>query len=164
MNFDNDFGHWLAGIIDGEGWFSLREYTRKRPYKGGLLTYSEWRAYFGIALRSDDKSVIKMIHRYFDCGYFFERITGKKDGYNRHPQCFFLVANKQGLLKVIEIFTRFPLRTKKHKQFLIWVEGVKILCDRNRRFDHKYYLEEDKVKLRKLISQLDKAHSYNEGE
>lgn len=159
-----NFGHWLSGFVDGEGWFSLRTHMRKKPLaNGSTVSYIEWVLEFGIGLRADDEAILDRICKYLKCGKVISRTIGKKDGFDRKPQVCLSIKNKEDLPKIVRHFERYPLRSKKKKQFEIWKNAVEIVTDRTRRIDGKYYTEEDIASLLLLHLQLKEERKYNHG-
>ena len=108
-------GHWLAGIVDGEGCFSL-SLSRGGPQK----TYRRIRFVFQVAMRADDLPVLLEIQRILEVG-FVGRV-GKSPS-NSKPQMAFRVNSVQGITRVIEVFRHYLLRSKKKKDFLLWAEA-----------------------------------------
>src|SRR5262245_56209582 len=57
-----DFGHWLSGLVDGEGSFMLA--TKK--YR--LMTAPLPRANFDLGLRADDRAILCQVQSFWGCG------------------------------------------------------------------------------------------------
>lgn len=72
---DDAFGNWLAGFIDGEGCFSVRE------IKGTKDSHYIFR--FTIRLRIDDIEILNLIRDTIKLGtvYFGPRKDGNPTGY-----------------------------------------------------------------------------------
>lgn len=111
---DPAFGHWLAGFIDGEGCFciSRRNYAASRHQGFNLL--------FTISLRGDDAAVLAEIHERLGVGH---RHTRPALGASK-PAAEYRVVDKAGLLRIVDVFDRFPLRAKKAADFALWREAV----------------------------------------
>jgi len=118
---DPAFGNWLAGFADGEGYFMVAG----RPP-------SDLAPRFGIGLRADDRDILDEIRdrwgigyinrrHYTDCG---SRKQFNATGYKSRPQYTLRVSKKEALVVVVETFDRFPLRTKKANDFVLWREAV----------------------------------------
>jgi hypothetical protein len=107
----DDFGHWLAGFIDGEGSFVIL-----RPTTG-----NRWSLRFQLTLRADDLPIIEEIHRRTGLGIVFVR---GPYGKNPNPDAIWLVNKIAHMRRLVEIFDRYPLRAKKARDFAIWREGV----------------------------------------
>ena len=104
-----EFGYWFSGIFDGEGTLvctiQLAEDGTWRKYRLGLE----------LGLRADDLSVIQYIHTNLGGKYGL----CKKNGRDRYAQwgLFGLTALRN---VAVPLFTQYPLRSKKAKEFEIW--------------------------------------------
>ncbi len=119
-------GNWLAGISDGEAFFVLA--TRRRRlerYPDRIYHGIQWT--YGVTLRSDDHAVLKQIHsilkvgavRSFDTAHVVtDPITLKT--YHSKPRSIFRVYNRADIGRVVGTFERFPLRSKKARDFELW--------------------------------------------
>lgn len=116
-NIDRDaFGHWLSGFTDGEGCFSLATNCTRRPLQ----------PLFRLGLRGDDAAILNLVWSYLRCGAV--RLRQPRTQVN--PVCSFEVWNTTELAQVVvPHFDRFPLRSKKARDFVIWREAVLILAD-----------------------------------
>jgi hypothetical protein len=106
---DDPFGYWLSGLADGEGCFRIaRSGKRLHPR-------------FGLLFRADDRALVEMVQQKFNgIGGIHE---GK--GYSGHnPMVQWEVFDKLGLQVIVEFFGRFPLRSKKAKDFVLWRDAV----------------------------------------
>ena len=119
------FGNWLSGFTDGEGCFGLHRHgvnpsTGKRRGYHGL---------FRIELRGDDSGVLSSIKEYLGCG----NLGGSPAnlGYSPrkvNPTCTYFVSDNKSLHDVvIPNFEKFPLRSKKARDFAIWSQAIKYL-------------------------------------
>lgn len=121
-NIDDSFGYWLAGLVDGEGCFKLVT-TKKRELPQPSLT---------INLRSDDKNTLLMIKNILGFGCFTENmIKITVDGRKLNPMCGYVVSSVNGCKILSDIFSKYPLRSKKNKDFQIWKEAIEILLSDN---------------------------------
>lgn len=111
-------GHWLAGLTDGEGCFSL--YTRRRRLdRYPDRVFHAIGATFKISLRADDVATLYRVCEILKLGG-----VGKPEGKNRNPVRSFRANNRQDLLRVIACFDRFPLRSKKATDFRTWRKAL----------------------------------------
>ena len=118
----DEFGQWLSGFTDGEGCFWLG-ICRNKSAIGKLPSP---RARFIITLRQDDTEALRLIQSYFQVG-------NVRPCHNEHhtkskPAMTFSVSNTPDLSRVIiPHFHKFPLWSKKARDFIIWEKGILIL-------------------------------------
>lgn len=115
-------GDYVAGFVDGEGCFALtfRKDKQKDKPTGKIREYFYWKAQFAIVLRPDDAAILDSIKTTLGCGL----ITTKKKG----DQVRLSVQDVRDLHnKIIPFFTRYTLRAKKLRDFILWSEAVVIL-------------------------------------
>jgi hypothetical protein len=123
-DIDRDaFGHWLSGFVDGEGCFQLRysrvvSGNRKDVYKAPS-------AGFYIKLRADDTTTLLLIQRYWQAGTLKRQANGSSRSPNP-SSC--LAIHRIGILAGVLVphFERYPLRSKKSRDFAIWKQAVAI--------------------------------------
>lgn len=113
-SIDPAFGHWLAGFVDGEGCFTIGK-VRK--------TYQ---CIFVVTLRDDDWPILDEAQRRTGLGHvrahYYPKSPGWKEGGN--PQAAWWVSSRPHCNAVVDLFTRFPLRAKKARDFRIWTEAI----------------------------------------
>lgn len=126
---------WITGLVDGEGYFLAAYHKHPTCVHGEQLHIS-----FGLSLRWDDIEPIKMLTEYFGVGSVAIDRGGK------NPVLRYKVYAFQELLKIVEHFEKFPLQSKKSKDFDIWKEIVKKASKRNRGED----ITETKLLCKKL--------------
>jgi hypothetical protein len=120
------FGHWLSGFVDGEGSFMLTLIKlRRRPSYRGIPACR-----FEICLRQDDYKVLELIRSYWGFGSISEpppKVLIPRVG--RHPVCRYYSANSELLGRIaVPHFDRFPLRSKKARDFVIWKSAIEVAC------------------------------------
>ena len=108
------FGHWLAGFVDGEGCFYF-----------SVTSDGSCRPVFRLKVRLDDKDVLNRARDWSGVGVVVEIHNEKLP----NPQCEWIVRKKRHVLKLVEIFTAYPLRAKKAKDFEIWAKAVNVWID-----------------------------------
>lgn len=127
-----DFGHYLSGLVDGEGCFC----ASVRGYKGGL-PYTSRIVRFTIKLRADDCPILELIQQFWQCGPIVHRVEGtcRLDGTNAQTA---LDIRRIGDLSrvVIPHFEAFPLRAKKRADFDVWKQAVALCATVHRRPRH----------------------------
>lgn len=106
------FGYWLSGFFDGEGCITI--FTRPCT---GRPQYAEYRLHVRIMVRDDDAGAITRIKDNLHVGRVY-RVAGH-GGVN--PVIAWHCERVQDLAEVIiPLFDRYPLYTKKAKEFAIW--------------------------------------------
>lgn len=109
-------GHYLAGLTDGEGCFSIRAYNVHKPTK----TYG---CAFIIKMRADDRFLLEGLRDALDLGTIATE-SGRGDSKPRKPTVRWVVGDKVGCLAVVTLFDRFPLWSKKARDFHVWRQAV----------------------------------------
>lgn len=116
----DSFGYRLAGLTDGEGHFGIAKNT-----KHGLTTYT---CVFVINMRDDDAPLIEWLHETSGLGVIY-RATAirQRQGWETNPTISWRVQKKVECLQVVAIFERYPLLSKKARDFEIWAKAVRYL-------------------------------------
>ena len=107
-------GHWLAGLIDGEGSFIahlFRPATRPKSLNVQIQMV--------VGLRADDKSVLEHCQGVTGLG----KLNYIKQ--NERHRWLWMVTRKADCQALVEILDRHPLRSKKSRDFAIWREIVR---------------------------------------
>lgn len=161
------FKQWLVGFTDGEGCFGLS--IRKRPIsiKNGTFYFSK-DIVFQIALRDDDREIIEKIHDNLKCGkisYSVPRNKWKLKEYISHGMVQFRVASIKEIANIIiPIFDKYPLLTKKRRDYDIWRKAV-LFCYSKHKMKGanqfvKRYSEQDEEYLLNLRQELRETKKY----
>lgn len=117
MGISEADGHYIAGLVDGEGYFTISLKLDSRTKRGGLIIGTS----FGIALRADDDAILRWIHATLGCGHI--RVAQGLNG--RCPMVRYSVTDRESAHRiVVPLFERFPLRSKKTKDFALWKKAV----------------------------------------
>lgn len=111
-----DFGHWLAGLIDGEGCFLI--VRDRRNWRRDYFT-----CHFRICLRSDDLAILEECHRRTGIGTL-HGATNHASDFDRKPQVRWWVYSRSDSQRLVEILDVFRLRSKKARDYAIWREAV----------------------------------------
>lgn len=123
LNISDDFGYWLAGFVDGEGCFSVN-YNIVPGYHCIQCGIS-----FQISLRHDDLPVLKYIKETLGIGNLTESIDNSwTNGIRKHkgnPKATYTVSTRNEVMHLIAIFEKYPLRSKKQRDFDIWKIAAK---------------------------------------
>ena len=124
----NNIAHYISGYVDGEGCFCVSFSYRPRNIKVGW----EIRPSFAVGQNYDRREVLDLMQRYFKCG-FMRRDYGDKT-------LKFEVRKIDDLLeKVIPHFEKYPIRSAKQKDFLLFAD----IC---RKIKDQRHLDSDGVK------------------
>ncbi len=147
MNEERDrFGHWLAGLTDGEGCFRIH------TERGGKY----FACHFSIKLRRDDTAILEEIHTFFGVG----RLR-PQSGYGKaKPLTLFIVDTRAGCEVVRGIFRRYPLRAKKRKDFDVWCEALDAWSAQGR--GNRWHGHANKERMRALWSRMKDVRKYTE--
>lgn len=117
MDIDHNFGHWLAGFIDGEGHFAIGRYDDRRCGSTG------YNCRFVLAVRDDDRAVLEDIQHRVGTGCLRPHSAPRKVP-NAKPTVVWGVETKGGCLELVELLDLYPLRSKKARDYAIWREAV----------------------------------------
>jgi len=112
---DKSFGLWFSGFSDGESSFIIDYH-----FSDELFNKERFSPKFQIALRADDKEILNLMIYHLGFG----KIYYKKCKLPTNPQFVFYVSSINDCVKLIEVFDRFPLRSKKRMDYLVWREFV----------------------------------------
>lgn len=133
-NVTDSFGHWLAGFVDGEGSFTVHN------------SQKQWIIQFQIGLRADDINILHEIKSTLNIGSVSNvnknfRTKGDGKRINAHPKAVYTVSTR-GTQRLVLFFERYPLRSKKQRDFEAWKLAVK---EYSKSYYHpgklKYYME-----------------------
>lgn len=116
----DDFGHWLAGLVDGEGSF----YMQRTTDRSGNTSYQ---CALSVALRDDDRPVLESIARTTGIG-LVRTDKERKRAPGSKPRARWHVCNKHDCKRAVAIFDLYPLRAKKARDYAVWREAVLIWC------------------------------------
>jgi hypothetical protein len=116
---DDAFGNWLAGFIDGEGHFYIACSPRQTNYHCGMK----------MSLRDDDAEILATIHMATGLG-----VLGRSDWHHRQKitngaTARWEIGSRPHCLGLIRLLDRYPLRTKKARDYAIWCEAVQAVAD-----------------------------------
>jgi hypothetical protein len=113
-----DIGYQLAGYTDGEGCFHIKRQKARR----GRVNYA---CEFVINVRWDDREALEFYREQTGIGtiYFVKR--GNYDVVNAQPLARWATTRRAECVEIVSIFERYPLRTKKARDFAIWAQAVR---------------------------------------
>lgn len=144
------FGHWLAGLIDGEGSFTIS------PNRPGFVCR------LSISLRADDSQILYLIAERTGIGKMNAKSCSVRDGARRRPQTLWRVQTKADCGTVVSILDVFPLRAKKARDYAIWREAVMVMAQMQP--VHAVYWQRralDWARVSELKQQLAEAREYD---
>lgn len=111
------FGPWLAGLCDGEANFDIHKQTRN----SGDYYYCR----FEISLHADDGGLLAMLKQHLGGKvYYAEPSTSASPGSN--PKVRWELVSRAECARLVNLFDRFPLQSKKARDFAIWREALAV--------------------------------------
>lgn len=129
-------GHWMAGIIDGEGCLTMRRPTEGHP---------AWDPLFSISLRDDDSFMIDELIRILGVANARTHMDYRKSeshkGMNANPAVKLTIYDIPTLYhQLIATLKIYPLRSKKKNELKVFELAVKTLLDKriSNRLNCKY--------------------------
>jgi hypothetical protein len=115
LNVQDSFGYWFSGFFDGEGTLLIQ-----------VDGNTQLALKIQVLLRADDRSVNEHIKAELKCGRIFPHPARLNDGRNAKPGVMYRVQELRDLYEIIvPLFERYPLRSKKNREFEIWKNIVR---------------------------------------
>lgn len=153
---DDSFGHWLAGFTDGEGAFVICRVTTRKGKSAGSNVRTWPNCRFQIGLRVDDAAILTTIRDTLGFGsVYYKRLTASSKP-NTQASAQYVVQRIDDCLRIVELFTRYPLRAKKRAQFDAWAEAVHEMAKGRDRSDELMLEYQTRLaELRKFIAPTD---------
>lgn len=139
---DPEFCSWFAGLVDGEG--SLQIKNQKNHY---------WLE-FTITMRDDEKQMLDSIRDEFGSGKCYKHRNVSSTVNNSRPRYMFRMHNSNDTRFLVNLFSQYPLRSKKYQVYKIWAEARKEL--------DKPLLKRDQDYLEYLYKAIREARAYEE--
>lgn len=142
---------WLAGLVDGEGCFQVKH----QENSGRRRLYRRWQIELTISLRDDDRPMLEMIRKELGRGssYPHARATNPQHP-NSKPRHMLRFDNALDTRFIVALFERYPLRSKKRREFELWA--------RARNEFNKPVLARDEKYLRYLSQAIRNLKKYEE--
>ena len=128
-NLDNS---WLSGFSDAEGCFTLTILKRSETYNQVQVRY--------ILSQKKELELIDKIAKLFDGKVNYLK---DYDGYN-------MVVNLRKLHKVIDYFTKNPLKTKKYINYFNWLKVYKLVINK------EHFNEKGFEQIQNLVKRINK--------
>lgn len=117
LDVPDDFGHWFAGMVDGEGSFTIRLLHRDRSIYASVE--------FHIKLRDDDAAILHEIKETLGIGRLYSH---KPASPNAGAQLLYQVYRIGDIIHVlIPLFEEYPLRSKKRRDFILWKRAARMI-------------------------------------
>lgn len=120
---DDETGFRLASFADGEGHFAI---VRSRKVTTRTWVYG---CAFIAQLRDDDEEWLARLRALTGLGGFTR--SGKRNlrgGWHSKPQIRWAIQTKAECLRLVEMFDKYPLWSKKARDFAIWRQAVRYWC------------------------------------
>jgi hypothetical protein len=115
VNLDPSFGHWLAGLADGEGCFRIIKHPQRDYFACS----------FEIKLRFDDRLILEDIREKLNAGSIYRQACRVNSyGVKSRSAVTLRFASKSECVIIQDVFRIFPLRAKKAEDCLIWCKAV----------------------------------------
>lgn len=111
---------WIVGFTDGEGCFSVC-FIKNATNKSGWQVFPE----FVITQGVKSLKALEIFEKYFGCGKIF--INKRYDNHNEHLYRYCVRSLSDLSEKIVPFFKRYPLKTAKEKDFLIFAKIVKLM-------------------------------------
>ena len=107
-----ELGYYFAGFADGEGSFNV-SFRRRRDYR------IPWKVSLSFNVSQKDTKILELFQRIIGCG----TLRFRRDGV-----CYFEVTDLKDILeKVIPFFGRFPILSRRRRDFLVFVEIARLM-------------------------------------
>jgi hypothetical protein len=111
---------WIVGFVDGEGCFTV-SIIKNSTTKFGKQIFPE----FVVTQGKKSLSALKEIEKYFGCGSVI--LNKRYDNHNEHLYRYCVRSLKDLNKKIIPLFRKYPLRTSKKNDFLIFEKVVEMM-------------------------------------
>jgi hypothetical protein len=124
LRADNQQGRldpmWIVGFVDGEGCFSI-SIIKNMTTKSGIQIFPE----FVVTQGAKSLSVLEEMQTFFECGVIY--VNRRKDNHreNLYRYCVRSINDLQ--TKVVPFFKEFPLKTTKHRDFVIFCQVLEMM-------------------------------------
>ena len=135
---------YIVGLTDGEGCF----YVETRRPQGFHKTFRV-EMHFFIKLREDDKYLLEQVKEFFTCGGIYYQKEYRVN--QRNCYRFGITAQNDLHKKLIPFFDKYPLQSKKAKNYLLFRQIAKMV----KNGDHKTL--EGFETIQQLKSQMNKG-------
>jgi len=139
---NQDFLKWFSGFLDGEGCFYIAFQTAKDLRVGCYAT---------INLTVEDKSLLLEIQRIFGSG----GVRKTKNATSKwKEQWAWQISNLSDCLKLSKILLKYPLRSRKLKDFNLWLRALLIIQTKRKRDNWGKWLDKEILALARIRDKM----------
>lgn len=111
------FGYTLAGFSAGESCFLIVKQHKRNPR-------ANYGCQFRIDLRDDDREYLEEIRETLQIGKIYNRPTYPGSFPNTKPAASFRVNIINECVQLVRLFEKYPIPSKKQRDFDIWKQAV----------------------------------------
>lgn len=111
---------WLLGFTDGEGCFSV-SIIKNKTTRFGYQIFPE----FVITQGEKSKAALVIFQKFFKCGKIY--VNKRHDNHKENLYRFCVRAVKDLSEIIIPFFKKYPLKTEKKKDFILFEEALRII-------------------------------------
>ena|SRR3990167_1831748 len=111
---------WIIGFVDGEGCFSISIF-RNVTTRSGVQVFPE----FVVTQGAKSLSVLEELQKFFKCGKIYE--NRRTDNHRESLYRYCVRSLKDLEDKIIPFFEKYPLKTAKKQDFLVFCEVVVLI-------------------------------------
>lgn len=158
INYDLD-NAWLSGFIEADGSFLIRYSIPKKASKKLPRIAAKFSLDQRMTLSKDEnnqdetksyKEILTSIANYLNCNLLTVTKKTGKTYYN------ITISNNQGTNNLIKYFTKYPLSSSKHLDFLNWKEVVQMINKK------EHLIQENFKKILELKKEMNKSRTIYE--
>jgi hypothetical protein len=136
-------GYWISGFTDGEGCFTI-SCINNPTTRFGKQIFPE----FVVTQGAKSLKTLEKIQTYFGCGSIV--LNKRYDNHNEDLYRFCVRSIKELQEKIIPFFEKFPLRTYKYNDFLIFRKVIRNMSKK------KHLKEKGFTQVLKLIGTMNR--------
>jgi hypothetical protein len=147
IKIDPSWCSWFSGFLDGEGYFQIAWDKRDNTTRCALT----------VTLREDDKDIIDEIREKLMCGrvFYIAYNHARNNGSHSCNQWRWVVRNVDHCINtIIPLLDRYPLRTKKARDYEIWRKAAFLAHS----IKHICHTKKERQELMNLYTQLRTLH------
>ncbi len=138
-----DIKSWIVGFTDGEGCFSV-SFLKNKTSKSGWQIFPE----FVITQGAKSASALEVFLTFFECGKIYE--NKRYDNHKEHLYRYCVRSIKDIEQRIIPFFKKYPLKTLKQQDFLLFSRIIEIMSAR------KHLTKSGATKIALLIGRMNR--------